>query len=303
MKQFDKFENAVTCVIKENGIDVLRNQRILISLISDYAPELVSEQLAFRSLVRMGCGDLLHDAIINVRNKLKVFPPICVLVMEAIDDSEMQGLMFEAIDSFLNMNDTGYCSGVDAQAIYEEGMKYFRNFPREKNIPISIYLLKEAGNKGIIDAFMLVASCYLKGKGVMQDIEKGMKYLNLAISSGSTKAKYELAQRYWRGDGIEKNVDKAIELFLQIANNNSDVQLALGEIYDEQQNHQAAYKWYCEASKNASACGQYIRAVCLATGRGVRRDLPEAKKWLRSAASLGHFEAISRLKELGEKWD
>ena len=67
--------------------------------------------------------------------------------------------------------------------------------------------------------------------------------------------------------------------------------------------NEKAFNYYLKGAKSNHVYAQFSVALAFATGQGVKRDMQEAKRWLKSAASLGHGEAQHKLKELGEKWD
>ena len=67
--------------------------------------------------------------------------------------------------------------------------------------------------------------------------------------------------------------------------------------------YEKAFEYYLKGAEGNHVYAQYSVALAFATGQGIKRDMQEAKKWLRSAASLGHGEARHKLEELGEKWD
>lgn len=77
----------------------------------------------------------------------------------------------------------------------------------------------------------------------------------------------------------------------------------LGEIFRENAEYEKAFNYYLKGAKSNHVYAQFSVALAFATGQGVKRDMQEAKRWLKSAASLGHGEAQHKLKELGEKWD
>ena len=73
--------------------------------------------------------------------------------------------------------------------------------------------------------------------------------------------------------------------------------------YKELNEYEKAFNYYLKGAKSNHVYAQFSVALAFATGQGVKRDMQEAKRWLKSAASLGHGEAQHKLKELGEKWD
>ena len=56
-------------------------------------------------------------------------------------------------------------------------------------------------------------------------------------------------------------------------------------------------KWYLKAAELGDACSQYCMGRAYENGRGVEKNLTEAKKWYLKAANQGHEESIEILRE------
>ncbi|MDD6994846.1 MAG: MobP3 family relaxase [Candidatus Borkfalkiaceae bacterium] len=102
--------------------------------------------------------------------------------------------------------------------------------------------------------------------------EFAVKLFTEAASGGITVAKYKLGKMFLNGDGVEKDIPKAVEWLKQAAlEENEFAEYALGRIY--------------------------------LFGVGVEKDLPLAMEYLRSAAAKGNEYAaeLIRQKELFDK--
>ena len=130
-------------------------------------------------------------------------------------------------------------------------------------------------------------------------------------------AQNELAQTYLFGlHGINRNVDKALELYTKAAipqgegifkNGYVLTQHSLGTIYAEgievKQNYEEALKWYRKAAAQRYTESQYSLGVMYYKGNGVNRDLKEAANWYQRAAEQGHIRSqlnLGRMCRLGE---
>jgi hypothetical protein len=123
--------------------------------------------------------------------------------------------------------------------------------------------LKQAGEKGIVQAQLLLGSQYLLGHGVTRDVDKARHWYKRAANQGDPKAQTVLGLIHLSGTGVSINEAMAATWFQMAALQGSgQAQLALGELF--------------------------------ADGRGVDRDYTEAHMW----ASL----AISNL-PIGENLD
>ena len=53
--------------------------------------------------------------------------------------------------------------------------------------------------------------------GILQDKKEAFKWFTKAADNGSPYAQYEMALRYFNGDGVTKNLQKAMELMQEAA--------------------------------------------------------------------------------------
>ena len=88
-----------------------------------------------------------------------------------------------------------------------------------------------------------------------------------AAARGDPKAQYALALMYQKGDGYDKDLNKAA-------------------------------RWFAMAAKQGHNEAQYELALMLQNGDGVTRDLDQAKHWARLAAEAGYFKAHKLLADL-----
>lgn len=114
--------------------------------------------------------------------------------------------------------------------------------------------------------------------------------------AGNDKAQFELARRFWLGEGVAENKEKALKWYrLAAEQGNSDYQMAYGLILcwedNLQQGFQDGFNWICKAAKQGHIGAQYFVAVEYAIGDHIKKNLFKAAKWYQSAAALGHPEA------------
>ena len=85
-----------------------------------------------------------------------------------------------------------------------------------------------------MEAQTYLGVCYFYGEGVEKDIDKAIELLREASKQGEENAQYYLGICYYNGEGVEKDVEKYIELIESAANQgNSDAITELGIIYKE----------------------------------------------------------------------
>ena len=110
-----------------------------------------------------------------------------------------------------------------------------------------------------------------------------------AAAAGDANAMSELAERYWRGDGVNHDSSKAVALYRRAAElGNDEAMLRLGFMHENgrelPQSHELAAALYRRAVDSGNARAMFHLGVMHWSGRGVPQDLVEAYKWLDLAA-------------------
>lgn len=84
---------------------------------------------------------------------------------------------------------------------------------------------------GCMTAYVNMGKRLMLGNGVQADFSKGLQYIQYAIAGGSKSAKTYLADLYLTGypPYIDKNVDKAISLYIQVVNSEAEDDCYVGE--------------------------------------------------------------------------
>lgn len=301
MTQYNSIEDAILALTQKFGIDIFENTPRFIAILSDYAPNHTSEQANVRAFARANGMARIVTCIKRKDSYSTLMAAVCECAVQSTDDMEQRGVMVRTAKAIAAAFDKRYEKCADPSSVYAEGMNYFRKFPKDKNIPVAILLLEEAWNLGCDDALLYLASAFLKGKGIQKNIEKGMHYLELATEAGNIRAGLDYAEHLWKGIDVDKDPPRAVAILKQLEDSNAF--FMLGEIFRENAEYEKAFNYYLEGAKSNHVYAQFSVALAFATGQGIKRDMQEAKRWLKSAASLGHGEAQHKLKELGEKWD
>lgn len=122
---------------------------------------------------------------------------------------------------------------------------------------------------------------------------------------GYAKAQASLAWMYHTGNGVEKDLNKALELYRKAADQGHSIaQNNIGVFYEKgivvPVDEKAAAEWYHKAAEVGYSYAQYNLGTLYAEGRGVEQDIEEAKYWLRIASRQGVNFATEALKKLEE---
>jgi len=139
-----------------------------------------------------------------------------------------------------------------------------------------------------------VGKCYCQGIGIEQNYSEAVKWLNLSVKQGNSRAQCDLGSMYYNAEGVAKDYKKAVELFrLAVeqedarAQNNLAVCYEYGEGVLQEYNeairlyNHSAKQGYWRASENLGKLYQY--------GKGVEKDLAQAKKHYEKALADSEF--------------
>lgn len=118
--------------------------------------------------------------------------------------------------------------------------------------------LIKCANQGYAASQYLLGMRYLKGDGVIEDLNEALKWLRKAAAQGYAPSHYQLGLMYEVGAGVPQNAHEAIRRYRLAAElEHPDAQFRLGR---------SLLKYGAETEEN----------------------LREALEWLRKAAELGH---------------
>lgn len=134
---------------------------------------------------------------------------------------------------------------------------------------------KKSAELGELKSQVGLGYCYLLGAGTEKNIEKGVKWLNKSIESGNDTARILLGKEYAEGVNINKDYNRAFELFKSATNCNGEVE------------YRASY---------------YLGNLYM-VGNGVEKDIELAKKYFKIANKSKEKEGVlskERLKQLDE---
>ncbi|AFN35762.1 tetratricopeptide repeat protein [Taylorella equigenitalis] len=122
-------------------------------------------------------------------------------------------------------------------------------------------------------------------------------------AEGDARSQFKLGEAYEFGKGVEKNPEKAFELYSKAANHGyRAAQTNLGFLYDTgtgtKQDFDAAMNWYKAAANQGDLAAMYNIGLLYEAGRGVKKDIDTAKMWYKKACDLDDQDSCNKLKEL-----
>ena len=129
-----------------------------------------------------------------------------------------------------------------------------------ENYSVAFSLYSLAAEKSFPKALYELGVCYYYGNGVEKDLTKAVEWFTKAAEQGYVSAQYNLGYCYENGDGIDKSLTKAVE-------------------------------WYTKAANQGDADAQCNLGICYYNGNGVEKGLAKAVGWFTKAAEQGHTQA------------
>ena len=159
--------------------------------------------------------------------------------------------------------------------------------------------LRKAAADGNPSAQYVVASRYLNGVGVPQDLDKAVFWSQQAAAKGYAPAQYLLGTLYERGLGAPKDAAKALEWYGKAAalGNVSSMHNAAVLLSSEQAgkpDYDRAFTLFTSAARHGLRDSQFNLAVFHERGLGTTADPAEAYFWYRLAAQQGDSQAAER---------
>ncbi len=127
-----------------------------------------------------------------------------------------------------------------------------------------------------------------------------------AVEQGHEGAQLPLAAMYRYGQGVKRNLPKAIELFTKAAYQGyPKAQFTLGMMYRLGQgtktDHAEAQKWFLRAASVGHAEAQNSLGVMFETGRGVKPNYVKAVMWYHVAGTSGSSRGLHNQNRLSHK--
>ncbi|MBR6371612.1 MAG: sel1 repeat family protein [Victivallales bacterium] len=128
------------------------------------------------------------------------------------------------------------------------------------------------------------------------DVNEAFKWMSKTSEHGVLVAQRSLAWMYKEGRGVNRNLEKAIQLYEAVANQNDvEAMLALGVIYGDKQSevfsYSIAFEWFMKAAEEENDRAQLVVAIMYEKGLGIEKNLLKAADWYEKAAKNGAKEA------------
>lgn len=135
-------------------------------------------------------------------------------------------------------------------------------------------------------------------KAIKDSIEARQKFTNDSLDAiqGNVDAQLRMAKRYEEGDGVDEDINIALDYYRKLGNNgNVEAQLHLGDLYfagnGVDKDEKVAMEWYRKAANAGNADAQYNLGRMYYYGEGVNKDIKTAMVWINKSAAQGNAYA------------
>ncbi len=159
---------------------------------------------------------------------------------------------------------------------------------------------QKAAVMGSAKAQNALAVMYTEGRGVPQSFGEAIKWFQKAAAQNFSEAEYNLARMHYKGTGVPKNVGQAKKWFTKAAERGyAKAQDELGMLYYLERDFSQAANWFSKAAEQGMPNSQNQLGFMYYEGKGVKKNLTLAYKWVSLAVLLGgNQEAIEAMKFL-----
>lgn len=163
--------------------------------------------------------------------------------------------------------------------------------------------LRVAAASGDASAAFEIASRFMEGRFVPQDLAAAAHWYGRAADQGLVPAAYRLGSFYEQGRGVDRDRDAALAWYERAALGGNpramhNLAVMAAEGAGQSPDFARAAGWFIPAANRGLADSQFNLAVLFARGMGVERDLMESYKWFALAANGGDNEAVGRRDEV-----
>ena len=161
----------------------------------------------------------------------------------------------------------------------------------------TLALSAEAGNT---KAMLMLADCYLSGKGTEADPNLAFDWYRRAAEAGDTGGMTALANCYRNGTGTVSNPDLSFEWDRKAAEAGDaasmfNIAACYEDGYIVDADPKAAFEWYKKAAETGYDLGMYNLARCYMAGIGTPENREQAFYWTAQVAEAGNPEGMYNL--------
>ena len=155
----------------------------------------------------------------------------------------------------------------------------------EQNLDTALAWFEKAAAKGHADGqFGIGVVNYTKER-----YEEAVTWFTKAADQGESNAEFVLGDCYRFGNGLEINLDTALEWYEKAAaKGHAGAQVGIGIVNHKKERYEEAVTWFTKAADQGIADAELRLGYCYQLGNGVELNLDTAMEWYEKAAAKGH---------------
>ena len=139
------------------------------------------------------------------------------------ETNDIDAVMSKSFECFKKAADQG-----DANGLYNLGMCYLRGYGCQSDQSLAFKYLRASAEKGHAEAINNIGGFYRDGIVVEKNLESAAKFFERSASLGNDYGQFNYALALQRGDGVDRDSARALDLFKQAA-----MRANLGELINE----------------------------------------------------------------------
>ncbi|MDD3228780.1 MAG: MobP3 family relaxase [Oscillospiraceae bacterium] len=191
----------------------------------------------------------------------------------------------------------------DDKLQYRIGQMLYTGTGIKKDIPAAIPYLEKSAKLGNVNAQYLLGKLWLE-TGIGNSMQ-ALAWIEKAADGGNTSAQYALAKLYCEGIHLDKNMQKALELFtLSAEQKNEYAAYQLGKLYlrneEIPKDVEAAIRWLTASAEQGNQFAQYVLGKLYFFDGDVPRDKEKSLYWLTASAAQGNIYAQFLIDHINE---
>jgi len=245
--------------------------------------------------ILLSCGNKKSNPSDNTKNDVT---PVAYYEQGYFDGSDGTGgiLVMKSFEEIKELSEKG-----DKKAQYSLGMCYKEGQHVTQSISKALEWFRKSAEQGFAMAQLELGLCYYEGNGVEQSYKEAVKWYRQSAEQGYSYGEHCLGVCYERGEGVPQSDTEAAKWYLSAAkkgNMYSMYNLAL--FYENNGDTSKAFEIFMELANKGVPDAQCNVADYYRQGVGVEKNMKEAIKWYKQAASNGSERAVGWLNEIGE---
>ena len=166
--------------------------------------------------------------------------------------------------------------------------------------------VSEAAAKGDAAAQFELGMRYAEGRGMPQDHQQAISWLNKAAQQNLAPAQFRIGSMYERGLGTGKDLKRAREFYMKAAaQGHARATHNLGVLFAEgaegKPDYATALTWFKKAAELGVRDSQFNLAILYARGMGTEQNLVQGWIWFNAATMQGDMDAGRKRDELATR--